>query len=114
MIDYLFREIRRKEFYSCLEEIENCTVKILKDIFPKRGVNLLYQEDLNFVLRHIKKNFEFDLIDSISYIEEDLTSFKNIFEILDGESIEIIRKELAKKYHKKIEKSKLEQFLKFL
>jgi len=114
MTDHLFWEIRRREFYSCLEGINDFSIKTLKNIFPNKSVNLAYKEDFNFILRHLKKNDEFDLIDSITYIEEDLTNMKNIMLILDGESMEIIRKELAKKYHKKIEKSKLEQFLKFL
>lgn len=106
--DIIMDEIRKGEFYKCLDFYN---INLSKIFLSSKSVNEYMKEEFNCTLRDLKNRFEFDVIESILIIERDWATIKAIFSILDEESKHEIRVELSKKYNKKILTTHLEKFI---
>jgi len=108
--DKFQNEIDKKTFYSILSEL-----KIdLKEIFPEfNQFNKTKKQDFNFLLLKLKSDYNFPIIEALSHIEEDFVNVNHLVSFLDGETLFLLKTELAEKFKIKTEtvKNKLKDFL---
>lgn len=111
--DIIMDEIRRKEFYQAIKTYSLDLNKIFVSIENKSKIDVKtdYKEEFNLTLRDLKKNFDFDIIEAVLFLERDWANMKSIFLILDEESKYTMKVELSKKYCIKITKTTLDRFL---
>jgi len=108
--DKFQNEIDKKTFYSILSEL-----KIdLKKIFPEfNQFNKTKKQDFNFLLLKLKSDYNLPIIEALSHIEEDFVNVNHLVSFLDGETLFLLKTELAEKFKIKTEtvKNKLKDFL---
>ena len=108
--DKFQNEIDKKTFYSILGEL-----KIdLKEIFPEfNQFNKTKKQDFNFLLLKLKSDYNLPIIEALSHIEEDFVNVNHLVSFLDGETLFLLKTELAEKFKIKTEtvKNKLKDFL---
>jgi len=108
--DKFQNEIDKKTFYSILGEL-----KIdLKEIFPEfNQFNKTKKQDFNFLLLKLKSDYKLPIIEALSHIEEDFVNVNHLVSFLDGETLFLLKTELAEKFKIKTEtvKNKLKDFL---
>ena len=108
--DKFQNEIDKKTFYSILGEL-----KIdLKEIFPEfNQINKTKKQDFNFLLLKLKSDYKLPIIEALSHIEEDFVNVNHLVSFLDGETLFLLKTELAEKFKIKTEtvKNKLKDFL---
>jgi len=108
--DKFQNEIDKKTFYSILSEL-----KIdLKEIFPEfNQFNKTKKQDFNFLLLKLKSDYNLPIIEALSHIEEDFVNVNHLVSFLDGETLFLLKTELAEKFKIKTEnvKNKLKDFL---
>jgi hypothetical protein len=108
--DKFQNEIDKKTFYSILSEL-----KIdLKEIFPEfNQFNKTKKQDFNFLLLKLKSDYKLPIIEALSHIEEDFVNVNHLVSFLDGETLFLLKTELAEKFKIKTEtvKNKLKDFL---
>jgi hypothetical protein len=86
----------------------------LSDFLKKK--TSLNQENLKkfnqFIFR-CKSKLGIDITSSLIFIEKQYTTFNKLFDLLTEDNKEILRREMSEKYHIKIQKNSLKQFLVF-
>ncbi len=106
--DLLLIGIRREQFY---EKIGSLKLN-LKDVFKNNtSCNKTMKESFNIVLMKLKSKFEFDIIESVLFLEEDWASMHYVVSMLDGDTIEEVKKELRNRNNiKSLNLTKFEKF----
>jgi len=101
--------IQKTKFFELLDKYE-FTYEKLQVIFESEMYTNDTQNNLNIILRKIKKLHGMNMSDSVIFLE-DFTRIKKILYFLDGESKWIIKNELSEKYNIEIETNELYKML---
>ena len=105
----MINNIQKTKFFELLEKY-NFTYAKLQVIFESEIYTNETQNNLNIILRRIKKTHGINMSDAVVFLEE-FTRIKKILYFLDGESKWIIKNELSEKYNIEIETNELYKML---
>ncbi len=123
MEDHSIEILRKYEDRTAEKEIHK---KINRDIFKKMmlefdidlslifeddRVNIKHSQNLNRFLTHLKRTNIMEVTECLIFIEEEYAPFKKIKTVLNEENIEIVKREMAKRYRIKLPKNSLENFI---
>ena len=107
--EIIINDIQKGSFYDILEKY-GFTYAKLQVIFESEIYTNDTQNNLNVILRKIKKTHGINMSDSVVFLDE-FTRIKKILYFLDGESKWIIKNELAEKYNIDFETNELLKML---
>ena len=105
------REIHRKISRDIFKKMMSEFKIDLSSIFEDERVNSKQAQNFNRFLTHLKRTNIMEISECLIFIEEEYTSFKKIKTVLNDENLEIVKREMAKKYRIKLPKNSLENFI---
>jgi len=103
-------EILRLEFYKWLE-VNGYDIEKIKNILDGTKLSATEQSRFNLLIRRAKKETNITLTEMIMFFEEQFAKFKKILSVFDGETNFELKKELAAKFHIKLEETNLDEIL---
>jgi len=106
----LVDNISKKEFFNILKE-NGYSKDLLADIFEEKRLSASEQFRFNNIIRKIKSDSNIPITESIIYLEESFVKFKKILSVFDSETKTLLKKELSKKFHIKLDENTLKQIL---
>lgn len=107
--DSIINKIQKDIFFNILKRYE-FTYEKLQLIFQSEIYTNEIQDNLNMILRKMKKKHKILISESVLFLEE-FTKIKKILYFLDGESKWIIKNELSEKYNIELETNELYKLL---
>lgn len=85
--EYVY-ELEKKRFFEC------CGIDINNILKSKNRINENFSETFNIEIKRLKKKNNFKILDMMKILEEYVTTFDLLIQLIDGENLQALKKEM--------------------
>ena len=106
----IINDIIKNEFFNYMDK-KGYSFEVLQKLFECNKISSSEMNNFNVFIRKINKEMTINIYEMVIYFEMYFTKIKKILNLFDKETKFILKKELSKKYHIKIDENNLKLIL---
>jgi len=106
----IFYDITKTDFFKWMSS-KGLSSEELKEIFEGKKMNSFEQNKFNMLLRKVKSELLFSIVECLVYLDEAVVDMKKLVCALDSETKYIVKRELSEKYRIPLDKTNLSEIL---